>query len=772
MSPDRRERTVVRAGAPDTRTGRRGGELLLTVGVLIAVLVALLPLMRVMVPGVWLLGAPVLAVLVLGAGYAARRFRLPALAVSLIEIAVWIVFMTVVFLRDTAWAGFVPTLETLRAVPRIVGTAMNEIAVGVAPMEPRYALIFLIVGATGLLAIVIDHVVVTARMPLLAAVGLIPVSLIPALVVPAAVDVLAFVLLAVAILFLLRAETRSRELLATPPDDDDAEPARTAGVPATAVGIAAIGVVLALVVTPMLPQPLARSGPAGFGIGLGIDATLQLGNDLRRPGESVVLTVRSDAPSPPYLRATTLSTFDGAVWEPDRKRSVTLGPVSGFGPVSVDEDIRVVEYRTTVEILNLSSPWLPVAYPAVGVEGLDGEWAAVPFNRTVISRAGSTQGQTYEVVTNVPRPTREQARAAEAGGPTLRDETTGVPDDLPPIIADLAAEITAGTTNDYDALIALQTWFRSPEFRYSLDAPVEDGFDGTGAEAVAQFLDQREGYCVHYASAFALMARTLGMPSRIVVGYLPGTSTTDVVDGETVHEVSSRQLHAWPEVFFYGIGWIGFEPTNGLGSPTNFTPETQIPGDIPDDASATPEPTDSPSPTASVNPQDADTPESGPVSGPAVIGANPLPTVTVLLGLALLLALPAIWREVRRRSLLTAARDGDSAAAWTTVQEAAIDLGVAVPPGETPRAFAARLVTEHGAPAAAMDTLARAIERASYAPPRVRDYWHGDEVADAAASARAALLAAAPPARRALALAAPRSLVVRPGSAYATARVG
>ena len=201
-------------------------------------------------------------------------------------------------------------------------------------------------------------------MPLLAAIGLIAVSLIPSIAVPGDVDVMAFVLLAAAILFLMRADTRSREA------PSGREASRTAGVPATALGIGAIAVVVALVAAPLLPQPIVRAGSGTVGTGPGIDATLQLGDDLRRPREVEVLLVRTNAPTAPYLRATTLSQFDGDVWEPDRVRTVPLESENPLGGVSVDEDIRLAEYITTVEVLNLASPWLPVAYPAVDVSGL------------------------------------------------------------------------------------------------------------------------------------------------------------------------------------------------------------------------------------------------------------------------------------------------------------------------------------------------------------------------------------------------------------------
>ena len=745
---------------------RRGADLLLTAGVFAALIAALLPLMRVVRPTGWLLGTLVLVAAVLATGYVARRLRLPAVAVSLIEVVVWVAFVTVVFLRDSAFLFVIPTVETFRDIPDILGAAGEEIALGVAPLTPSAPLSMLIVGATGLLAVVIDHVVLTARMPLLAGVGLIAVSLIPAIAVPAEIDVVAFVLLAAAILFLIRTDTRMRE------DPGSAEATRATGVSATAVGIGAIGVVVALVATPLLPQPVIRPGTGNLGPGPGIDATLQLGDDLRRPREVEVLQMRSDAPTPPYLRATTLTEFTGAVWEPDSGRSYPLDSAEALTALPVDPEIQVAEYSTTVEIRNLNSTWLPVSYPATSIEGLDGVWGAFPYNRTVEARQGGTQGQDYEVISRVPRPTLEQIRARSAGGEGVRADTLGLPVDLPPIVGELAAEVTAGAASDYDALLALQSWFRGADFRYSLEAPVEEGFDGSGAEAVARFLEVREGYCVHYASAFALMARTLGMPSRIVVGYLPGTSTGDAVDFQTVYSVMSGQLHAWPEIYFEGVGWIPFEPTNGLGQPTRFSPEASAPGETADGAD------DAPAPSTPAEVPDAVDPDTGEPLTPDAGTAAPddavdaLPAVTAVLAVLVVLAIPLLVRELRRRQQLSAARAGDAAAAWAVVQDTAIDLGIPSPVSESPRALGARLIAEAGAPADAMGVLIRAIERASYAPGGRHGFGQGEATATAAGEVRAGLLAAAPPGRRLLALVVPRSLIIRPGSLYAGAGRG
>jgi transglutaminase-like putative cysteine protease len=748
------------APAPD-KVVRRGARTL-TLAVFLTLFAAIIPVERVVDLGAWFVGSVTIAALVLLAGYIARRFRLRAVLVSLIEAAVWVIFMTAVFFPETALLWLFPTPATVQAVPAVIDQAGDLIVHGAAPLEPSASLSAVIVGAVGLLAIIIDHVVITARLPLLASVGIIAVSLIPAIAVDLDVDVTTFVGLAAAILFLLRAETRSREK----PAEQAAE--RTAGVPATAVGIAAIAVIVAVVASPLAPEPSAHAG-SGIGPGPGIDASLQLGDDLRRPQEVEVLQYRTAASAAPYLRATTLTSFDGAVWDPDPRLSVDLASGRGLSGAPVaDEEIEVAEHTTSISVVNLSSSWLPIPWAATGVTGLEGDWAAVPSNLTVVSRNTTTQGQNYVVTSEVPRPSREQIRALDAEQrTTVNDDALALPEGMPAIIGELAAEVTADTENDYDALIALQRWFRGGEFRYSLDAPVEEGFDGTGVEAVAQFLDVREGYCVHFASAFALMARTLDMPSRIVVGYLPGSATGDIEDGESVYSVTSDKLHAWPEVYFVGLGWVAFEPTASLGSATSFSPESLTPGSA--DANDADAPENRPTPTATSTgaPIDPNAPLDGSSGVIRTEDVNLAPMIGVLVALLVLLAGPAALQSVKRRSMVTAATAGDARAAWILVQSTAIDLGIAVPASETPRSFAARLVGEHGAPADAMATLVGAIERASYSSAGARDFGQGERIADAANQASAGLRAAAPASRRVLSTFVPRSLLVRPGSVYA-----
>lgn len=102
----------------------------------------------------------------------------------------------------------------------------------------------------------------------------------------------------------------------------------------------------------------------------------------------------------------------------------------------------------------------------------------------------------------------------------------------------------------------LQDWFRA-EFDYSLEIPA--GHSGT---AIESFLARRSGYCEQFAATFVAMARGLGVPSRVAVGFTPG-----IMQAPGLYSVQGRHAHAWPEVWFDGLGWVPFEPTPGRGLP-------------------------------------------------------------------------------------------------------------------------------------------------------------------------------------------------------------
>ena len=149
-------------------------------------------------------------------------------------------------------------------------------------------------------------------------------------------------------------------------------------------------------------------------------------------------------------------------------------------------------------------------------------------------------------------------------------EFTRIPDGVPEIVRRTAEAVTGSSDNAYAKAMAIQNYLRSGEFTYSLQSPVQGGYDGNGLSVLADFLTQKSGYCIHFASAMAVMARLEGIPSRIAVGYAPGRATGASVSvaGQGAlpeYEVDARDAHAWPELYFQGVGWVPFEPTPSRG---------------------------------------------------------------------------------------------------------------------------------------------------------------------------------------------------------------
>jgi hypothetical protein len=247
--------------------------------------------------------------------------------------------------------------------------------------------------------------------------------------------------------------------------------------------------------------------------------------------------------------------------------------------------------------------------------------------------------------------------------------------------------------------IALQDYFQSSDFTYSEDAPVEQGYDGSGAEIVATFLQKKAGYCVHFASAMAIMARTLGIPSRVAVGFQPGTAATGgagaPAGNSDLYTVTSHDLHAWPELYFDNIGWLRFEPTPGRG----IVPDYLVSGAIddptnPQNGSATPVPTASSTASANGHKDDGIDPTTGqPIGG--VRTTNPISIVLlVMLGILVVAALTPVGvrAAIRMRRYRRLRHGPDSAAAgWEELRDTARDHGWAAPDTETPRDFAERL---------------------------------------------------------------------------------
>ncbi|WP_295013334.1 DUF3488 and transglutaminase-like domain-containing protein [uncultured Microbacterium sp.] len=695
-----------------TSSGPVAAALLCGLGVLVAVW----PLSSVVEPGSWSTGAFTTASAVILAGLVVRamlRGRGGWLAIPAVPIAQFVVGAVALVLfaqRQVGEGGLLPRPEALSLVDGMLSAAVAEIRGGVAPLAATPAIAVSAALATGLLALVLDLVLVTLRASLVAAVIVAGVSAVPTAVVHDAANPVAFVALAVVILLFLHVRfARPGGGEAHRVDERTVPRSR----PVTTLVVGAVAVVAALVISPLLP--LSASGISAGGGSTRLSATLDLGRDLRRPSPVTALTLISEDGVAPYLRIATLSSFDGSTWQPDKPPALPLG--QGLGPVRPPDGVATRSTRTTIRSAAVSGPWLPVPYQATSVRGVDGTWDAAADNRTVVAANGDAAEQNYTVDSTALAPTLAQIRSSTASGSDAPAALRALPKDLPAVVAQDAATVAGGADTDYDKLIALQTWFRAG-FRYSLLTPVEDGFDGTNVQAVARFLSVREGYCVHFAGAFALMARSLGMPTRIVVGYLPGTATDRrSTDGRVVFEVGTDELHSWPEVYFSGIGWVPFEPTATRGTPTAFADVAAGgSGDTTPTAGVTPQPTTS---QAARDPNRPDVPDAGAAQGPSTRPWNAAPVAGVALGVVALLLVPAALRRLLSARRRRRAARGDALAAWDELRATLQDLGLPASAAESPRARGERLVRDRGVDREAVAALVHAVERASYARPGV-----------------------------------------------------
>lgn len=661
--------------------------------------VAMWPFTSVIDPGAWSITVVIVVVITAATGMLMRhllRRQTPWLCdvtTFVVQLVVAVAVVTQLVAGDTAFLGIFPTSTTLTVFGALGAAAWEQIVFGTAPLDASPGLAAAMGSGFAVIAILLDHLV-AHRSVVIAALLTGVVGAIPMIVTMGEPHVVWFVMLGVLVLILFRFTARRHPL----------SPRRSSTTIAVAVGAAALAVTVAI--APALP---VTANLAGTGVGVTVDASLRLGDDLRQPNPVEVLTVAAKGEIAPYLRLTTLSRFDGRVWQPDR--GDVQSQEEGFGGPEWSPDVATEEQTTSIRILRMSSSWLPVPYPATDVQGLTGSWRVAVDNRTLVSRSADAAGNDYTVASTRVIPTLEQIRALDAAEPVVDPDAEPV--ELPEIIAALANDVTAEAGTDYDRLVTLQTWFRS-EFIYSLETPVEEGFDGTGAEAVAQFLEERSGYCVHFAGAFALMAESLGMQTRIVVGYLPGSLTDEKRGDESVFSVSSDQLHSWPEVLFPGVGWVPFEPTASLGVPTAFRAGAA-------DGAGTGGPA-APAPSAAPQAEESAGPDiergdeaEGAGTGGELRRLDPMPVVLTALGAIVLLLLPALIRRVERWMRLRRARSGDSAAVWAELRDTLIDLQLPASDADTPRMRAAALIKEHDVDAATMNALTDAVERANYA---------------------------------------------------------
>lgn len=250
------------------------------------------------------------------------------------------------------------------------------------------------------------------------------------------------------------------------------------------------------------------------------------------------------SPEPHYWRSSGLTEFDGTTW------GIPVGTAAGPFETPNEATHRVTQ---NIHILGLGGPLLPAAYSPNKVTG--GDVYYVPLTATLVEPdAGLKRGANYQIVSNVLDLTADELRIATSVASP--DGATELPGGFPSSVSDLAAQLTAGQATVYDKSLALQTYFRD---NFTYDLTVQRGHSD---DALENFLRIKRGYCEQFSATFAAMARSVGVPARVAVGFTYGERGDD-----GLYHVYGRNAHAWPEVWFDDIGWVSFEPTPGRGEP-------------------------------------------------------------------------------------------------------------------------------------------------------------------------------------------------------------
>ncbi|MEU3553124.1 transglutaminase TgpA family protein [Streptomyces fragilis] len=735
---------------------------------------ALIPLTE---DGTWYTRAVIAVALLAGVGAAARRFSAPRPTVVAVELVAAVALLSFFFAREQAVAWLLPGPGAVARLAALARQGLVDVTEYANPAPLTDGIGLLLVGGVLLIAVLVDTLAVTyalaapAGLPLLAL-----YSVAAGLAEEGGAGAFAFGAAAVGYLVLLLADGRER-LTRWGRTFGGAGAASRGGGQRTGrrIGAAALGVaLLAPAALPSLGTSLvgglgsgSGTGTGGRGNGNSVDLLVALRDNLNDSDDRTVLTVRTTSrrAGDMYLRIVSLDEFDGTTWKASPRRTVLLPPRFP-DPPGLGAQVRRKEVTSRITAADwYEQRHLPMPYPATWAEAL-GRWRLDPLNLTVSADAGATtEGETWEVSSLEVLPTREQLASAPAPGPELRN-FTDLPSTLPDEVGETARAVTEDAGNAYEQAVALQDWF-SVTGGFTYDTEVELGED---PDAIARFLEARQGFCVHFSFAMAAMARSLGIPARVAVGFAPGAER-----GDGSMEVNLRDAHAWPELYFEGVGWTRFEPTPTRGTVPDYTrPETTPGGATPtpsaaaeDDELTAPKP--KPSSSESCTPErrrlDACPDEDEPAA--AAGGGGPRwPQVLLWSLVALVVVLaplsPMLWRtRVRRRRLGPPSRGGADVAPhtlrlWREVTDTAWDLGTVPDDSLTPRRAAERIARVGGLDGPRTDAVHRvatAVERVLYAP-------RAEAVPGTAADARAvveALRAAATGPARLRATLAPRS---------------
>ena len=694
-------------------------------------------------PGGFLNPLFLLAIVVAGTGAALRWWRVPRELVVLVQV---VASSVVAMLLITG--SPLPVGGAWTELHQAIGDALDSSRGYAAPVPDSAPPLDPLLILCGLLCLLlVDLLACTLRRVPLAGIPLLAIYSIPLGLVGDSVSWWVFAATAagfLVMLFLHEGDHVARWGRPIGIDRETGDPisfgAGTHVVRSTAGTIGGVATALAVFLPALVPTVGLHVFDFGPGTGGGDDIridnpTADLVRDLKRGDDTPLVQVTTPDPDPSYLRILTLTRFSETEWSPgnrdvpaDHTAQGALPPPAGVASAVARHE---VPYDVTI-LPAFTSSWLPTQAPISRIDA-DGDWRyddqtmdflAVPDDLTTSNMHYTMSALDLDLTSN-----RLENAGTSAG--EVSEAFTDYPADLPPIVRELAADVTKDADTRFDKAVALQNWFREDGgFTYSLATA-----EGSGYQALVDFLTDapggRTGYCEQFAASMAVMARVLGIPSRVAIGFLHPQPA-----GPNTWIYSSDDMHAWPELYFDGAGWVRFEPTPA-GRAEDVPSYTVVDNSPQIDPSNPTAPSGDRSSLLPSNRPSEERPDSTGAAPKVDQGGGPWWPLGITAGVvavaAAVLLLPRVLRRRRRdRRLATGAPE----AAWAELRDTAIDLGVPWPDRRSPRATRNALVDHLGAPlgpqtgdrpahgpmvapaaVAALDRLVQALELLRYARP-------------------------------------------------------
>ena len=673
-----------------------------------------------------------------------RRARIFTPLAALIAAAAFFWHAGLLFYRD-AMLGPLPTPGMFAEVGRGIAFAIRAATIEVAPVTATPALLALIAMVVWAAAWLADDAVHKLRHPLLSIGFVMPVFVFPATLLASErrwLDTALFIGASLAVMFTDETSRLSRW-------------GRTAGIgtPGWKAGLAArtggIVTAAAILAAPLVPgygaDPGFGGGSDGFGRGdrVALNPLVSIQPSLNQTPAIPLFKVKAGEPA--YWRITALDTYSGTVWTADPRGAAP--EISGNTiPITVPAATsRTLRQQFTIG--RLSGPWLPAAYEAIRVDRRRSV-RLEPVTRSLVLGDALRSGQRVDVTSRLASPTAEQLdriTTQDMLADSIGRNFLGLPGDAaPPELRAATLQITAGASTLFRKAVAIQNHLRTFEY----DDQVANGHS---YRTMSQFLLQvRRGYCEQFSATMAVLARIIGIPSRVAIGFAAGEAI-----GADEYQVTTKHSHAWVELYFPGHGWLAFEPTPRSEvtiTPSYTTPQALNPTAEP---TTTAQPTTDPTGSASPTTIDPDDPGAeDPFGDLAATPANRRPLWLALAAIVgLIVGLPggaALKRTLRRRRARTGREE--TVAHYMDFLDWCAAARLPKRPGETPSEYAARLAAQAAPAERPLRDLAAVTERTLWAP-LASPAGEGERAAELGKQARHAVAATLPPVSRLLSLA-------------------